>query len=149
MPLRTLFRTLVVLSPVLVAIAIAYHHFAEPQLSDDWRTIVARSGDGGWPSHAGARFASASDTVWLVLLVSLILAAFAVQVGLFFFRAWARAIYVVLTLAFLVTVPFSGLSISLPLEAALYEAVSIADGLIIALAYFSPLRREFTKSRIA
>ena len=148
MSLRTLFRVLVVLPPLLAVASLTYHCLAEPGLSEDWRAILAWNGDGGWlPSDSEEPLTFASTIAWLVVGISLVIALLAVQVGLFFFRAWARTANLVLTVVFLITVPFSGLSISLPLEAACYEAVSIADGFLLALAYFSPLRRQFAKKR--
>jgi hypothetical protein len=81
------------------------------------------------------------------LLIILIVAVVAIQIGLFLFRRWARTAYLVCTAVIIVMIPFGGLGIHLPVEAAIYEVVSIADGVILALAYFSPLRREFAKSR--
>ena len=150
MPLRTLFRIIVALYPVLVAVAIAYQQLAEPHLSEDWRSILAWNGDGGWPPTDFAEgLSSASAIGWGVLLIAFLAVLLAVQIGLFCFHRWARAGFLGLTLVFLVTVPFLGLSIYLPLEAAITELISISDGLIIALAYFSPLRRQFAKKRSA
>ena len=150
MPLRTLFRVIVVLYPVLVAAAIAYQQLSEPYLSEDWRNILAWNGDGGWaPSDFAEGLTSASAIGWGILIITFVVVLFAVQVGLFCFRRWARTGFVALTLLLVVTVPFLGLSIYLPLDAAITELISISDGLIIALAYFSPLRREFAKARSA
>lgn len=148
MSLQTFFRTVVVIHPLLIVAAIAYPHVAEPHLSENWRTILAWNGDGGWPaSDFGDHLTFASAIAWLAVLITFLVALLAVQVGLFYFRAWARTTYLILTVVFLITAPLLGLAVFLPLEAALYEAVSFMDGFIIAAAYFSPLRREFARKR--
>ena len=105
----------------LVAAAIAYNHFAEPGISEDWRTILAWNGDGGWPpSDFGEHLTSTSAIAWFVVLITFFAALLAIQVGLFFFRAWARTGYLIFTVVFLLCVPFFGLAIYLPVEALFY-----------------------------
>lgn len=148
--LRTLFRTIVVLHPLLVAAVIAYQLFATPRVSEDWRNILAWNGDGGWlGSDFGEHLSPVAATGLLILVIMLLVASLIIQVGLFYFRAWARAGFLVLTVALYFITPFLGLAIYLPVEALLYEMVSVLDGFIIATAYFSPLRREFARKRNA
>jgi uncharacterized membrane protein len=82
--------------------------------------------------------------VTIVLLVILI----ATYVGLFLFKRWARVLFV---MGFVVSIPtyfMDGLFVSSGLEQLLYDACLLTYGAIIAVAYYSPVKRFFEDEQL-
>jgi len=77
--------------------------------------------------------------VVLVLIVS--------TIGLFFFKAWARALAFYSTVASLALYPLVGTSLSSNWAGAFTDASSYLWGAVLALAYFSPISNNFTQKR--
>ncbi len=69
----------------------------------------------------------------------------AVLVGLALFQTWARPAFVILIVASVLTTPLWGISVVSPVGGAVGYVVSLADGAIITLAYFTTLSRDFDK----
>ena len=68
-------------------------------------------------------------------------------VGLYFFRNWARHLYLALSFAHLALAPFSGFVVEPPLDF-LFSATSLLlDGAILAMAYLLPLSANFKQLR--
>ena len=65
------------------------------------------------------------------------------SIGLVMFMDWARTGFLAVTILALVITPFTGLAITGWYESLLWTLVTMADGMIIALAYFSSIRNEF------
>ena len=85
--------------------------------------------------------------VWIgaAVLLPMLFAWIVGLVGLFFFKSWARALSLAITLLGLVLTVGLGPSLSSGLEASLLEASSILWGAILALAYFSPVSARFER----
>jgi uncharacterized membrane protein len=82
--------------------------------------------------------------VTIVLLVILI----ATYVGLFLFKRWARVLFV---MGFVVSIPtyfMDGLFVSSGLEQLLYDACLLTYGAIIAVVYYSPVKRFFEDEQL-
>ena len=71
----------------------------------------------------------------------------AVQVGMFWFWRFARTGYVLLVALFLVAIPFDGLVVMTPIEAALYDIALILDGAVITMAYLQPIASYFEATK--
>jgi glucan phosphoethanolaminetransferase (alkaline phosphatase superfamily) len=148
MSLKSLFRTLVVVVPLLAIAALNYSYLAVPSLSDDWQTLLQWNGDGGWvPEDFSDQQTMTPAIIWAVIFGALVIAIILIQAGLFLFKSWARTANLIVTVLSILCVPFLGLAVYLPIEATLLELAAMAHYFIISLSYFSPLRREFTKKR--
>ena len=77
--------------------------------------------------------------------VVLIVAWLVGLVGLFRFKAWSRPLSLYSTVAALLAFPIMGSTLYWGVEAAIYNAGSIAWGGILALAYFSPVSALFER----
>lgn len=66
--------------------------------------------------------------------------------GLLAFRAWARTMFLVLTIFTTFSAPFLGLSVQGGYDAMVEYIVSLCDGAILALAYLSSLASEFKRN---
>jgi hypothetical protein len=64
-------------------------------------------------------------------------------IGMFFFRRIARSVFVLILIASTVSVPLYGLSVETAGGAMLLDVAHIADGIAVALAYFSPVKDRF------
>ena len=80
----------------------------------------------------------------LVFILLWIIAAYFL---LFFYIKWSREIYVIITLLFflieLIDGNLGGYLLLSKIENLLYTIQTLLEGIIIALAYFSPLRDKF------
>ena len=68
------------------------------------------------------------------------------SVGLLHFDNWARYLYLGLTVWALIAAGLYGIRVTSPLEAVLGLAVDLLDGVIMALAFLSPLKERFSRS---
>ena len=66
------------------------------------------------------------------------------SIGLLLFHNWARWLFVLLTLASMVFVVVSGMTVLTPFEGLLDLLVGLLDGAILTLAFFSPIASLFT-----
>ena len=78
---------------------------------------------------------------WAVTLVGLFASA-----GVLWFRPWGRTLFVFVSIVSLLMIPFGGLYIDAGWTVLVGSAAGIIEGMIIALMYFSPLRRMFRGS---
>jgi hypothetical protein len=151
MTLTTLFRVLVVAAPVLAVLGVVANHFGAAHVSQDWRDILAWSGDGAWIPDPSSIWQTqrmlAISVVFLYVIV--VIAALVAQVGLFLFWRFARPLAVVLTVLGEALVLGFGLSVFLPLEQVFYDLCLLSEGAILALAYFSPLHARFDQRSVA
>ena len=65
------------------------------------------------------------------------------SIGLLFFRRWARPLYVVSLIAGLVLIAFDPGAPATGVQEALASLNMVVSGIVVALMYFSPARREF------
>lgn len=69
------------------------------------------------------------------------------SVGVFLFLGMARALFAVVVLITIGMTPFSGFVVLTPLEATVSAVIGILNGVIVGLAFLSPVSREFSGSR--
>jgi hypothetical protein len=67
------------------------------------------------------------------------------SVGLLHFDNWARYLYLGLTIWALIAAGLYGIRVTSPLESVLGLAVDLLDGVIVALAFLSPLKERFSR----
>lgn len=145
---KALFRTLIVASLFGYLAGILVVVFPGP-LSEDWETLLEWNGNSGIYETLDRFLEQKFGAVALIaLLLACLSLDIAVWFGLFFFWRWARLGNLLLTALFLLLTPWSGLVISLPLEAAIYDFTSLSRGAVIAMSYLSPIKELFTPQRI-
>jgi hypothetical protein len=66
------------------------------------------------------------------------------NVGLFFFKSWARTIFTAGIFISAIGMIEFGPVIYTGIESAIYELALVLDGIIIGIVYFSPISNEFT-----
>ncbi|MGH6763590.1 MAG: hypothetical protein ACRECW_18600 [Phyllobacterium sp.] len=84
-----------------------------------------------------------NPNVFLVLSAIAVVAIVVPPAAMFYFRKWGRSFGVCATVAMLVALPFLGPSLSSGFGTAVSQLSAILWGAIIALAYFSPVSRDF------
>jgi hypothetical protein len=65
--------------------------------------------------------------------------------GLFFFKNWARHLFLALSFLGLAMVPFSGFVVQPPIDTLFSTINLLLDGAILAMTYLSPLSASFTR----
>ncbi len=83
------------------------------------------------------------------MILCVFLIAIVANIALFFFKSWAKPTFTVAILFCLLSTLYYQPQIFSALEAALYSIVSLIDGLIIALIYFSPISKEFDEQSVS
>ena len=149
MSIKNIFRLLVGASLMLVLAGIIVAAYPG-NISEDWKTILEWSGDGGVMMQLGSSLMDMPGrTLYIGLLVGFIGFIFAVQIGLFMFWRFARVSYLVLTLLFCLFTVFDGLMVFVPMELAIYQLSLLCDGAIITMAYMSPIKEYFEASNMS
>lgn len=79
-----------------------------------------------------------------IAAIVLFWAYFVAAVGLFFFQRWARTLFLALTIAIMAGVLFAwGTRISHPAINFMNYAISVLDGVILAMAYLGSVSQHF------
>lgn len=68
---------------------------------------------------------------------------FVAYIGLWFLKAWARLLFLILCLVGAVFLPLYGLSVLTGYESMIGYIITLGDGFILCLSYMSPLRKLF------
>ncbi len=129
--LRTVFRWLVVGQLVLVVIAGIIEEATKGQLPPALRQYLEAEADPG-----GAL---------LVLILVLAVVAIVLTVGLYRFSRRARLLYVALWPVGLILAMLMPPIVQTGIANALYSTAATISGIVIALAYFSPVAQEFER----
>jgi hypothetical protein len=89
------------------------------------------------------------DNLGLMLAIALPIAVSAIAgiVGLYLFKAWARPLSLVSTIAGSIVLVFTGPALYGAAEYMLWEASTLLWGAILALAYYSPVAIHFERPK--
>jgi len=138
---KNLFRCLVAISLVTSLAAVGATQIPG-DMPQEWKAVYEWSGN-------GSLFDELEANRWLLLGLGIPFAvlAIAAQIGMFLFWPFARPVYAALIAAMVLTTPFTGLVVQLPVEAALLELSLVVDGAIIALSYSQPFHSYFESAR--
>jgi hypothetical protein len=141
---KNAFRIVVALS-IALTIAGAVAAVFPGQISEEWTTLLQWHGNSGISEQL---IGNIPESYWarallLLLAVGFLAFAVAVFVGMFLFWRFARFGFVCLTALSVVLVPFDGLVVMAPVEAALFQLALILDGVIVAMAYLPPIGGQF------
>ena len=141
---KNVFRIVVALSTALLiagAVAAAF----PGQISEEWKPLLQWHGNGGITEHLVENIPENYWTraVLLLFAIGFLVFTIAVLIGMFLFWRFARFGFVCLTALSVVLVPFDGLVVMAPVEAALFQLALILDGVVVAMAYLPPIRGQF------
>ncbi|MDZ7803161.1 hypothetical protein [Thiohalophilus sp.] len=65
--------------------------------------------------------------------------------GLFYFKSWARTLFIILTTLSVILTALSGVSVLPGVEGALLNMTILADGATIAIMYFTSISAKFSR----
>ncbi len=69
----------------------------------------------------------------------------AAQFGMVFFHGWARYLFLLATVLNVMDQFLCGVRVTYPAFSALNQVLVLSDGAVLALAYYSPLAKHFSK----
>ncbi|HEY8900619.1 MAG TPA: hypothetical protein VIM61_09425 [Chthoniobacterales bacterium] len=87
---------------------------------------------------------SSKDIIFAILAIPLCILLLASYIGLFFWKNWARYLYLVLGVIAYFLSPFLGDQVYSGVAFTLYDLSTAIFGFILALLFFSPLVTRFT-----
>jgi hypothetical protein len=136
-----LFRILILASFALLALSLLFFWGAEepPEPVAAWLGSEA----------AGPLFSAISDeslfgqVLTLVMALVFIGAYVASLVGMLGYRAWARMVFIGVTVLGFALIPFSGSSLASPMESTFDTLLSACDGALLALLLTEPVAGRF------
>jgi hypothetical protein len=108
------------------------------QYADVGRSVVEDEGGSGWLGNV-------DDWLYYGLLA----AALVASLGLCLFKRWGRTLFLLCTVIWVITSPLSEFYVNMGWSTLLGYPATLLEGMIIALAYFSHLRRMFTREEAA
>lgn len=133
------FQTLVVLHQFLNFGSLVVQSITDSWMPPDMRTFL---GSDNSVLDDPADVTSLSQMLpalwWAVRFISLL-----ASVGVLLFHRWGRNMFVLVTLLSLAMTPFGGLYIDVGWTVLVGSLAGLIEGMIIALMFFSPLRRLF------
>lgn len=137
--MRRNFQTLVVVHQLLVFAAMVVQSVTDgwlpPELQGHLgldRSLLDEA-QGDEPPFEAAR------ALWWVLMP----ASLAASAGVLFFRRWGRTLFVAVAAVGVLLVPIGGLYVDVGWTVMVSSLAGLCEGALIALMYFSPLRRLF------
>jgi hypothetical protein len=139
--MRRNFQTLVVVHQLLVLATAVVQSVTDAGLPPELQGYLDLEQsllDG--PQEGGPPFDAASALWWLLMLASLTASA-----GVLFFRRWGRTLFVAVTAVGALLVPIGGLYVDTGWTVMVASLAGLCEGMIIALMYFSPVRRMFAR----
>jgi len=126
-----LFRAMVIIS-VIVGQFLAWSTLLPLPVTAEMALFKGQSGMGAISPTFGL-------ISFFVVQVLLVFSA----IGLWLFTAWARPLFVVAYVVFILGSLASGATVLLPWEAALSTIITLFDGAVLALAFLPPLSKRF------
>jgi len=133
---KSLFRYLVLLSIALYAVWFIIPYFSAQLYSSDTYDALSWAGFG----------ATFSFEILTVISYGFLAMFGVVSLGLIYFKNWARLGFSVL-IAFSVLAPIIyGISVETEVESFLGQVITLVDGVLLALMYFSSISSEFDNS---
>ncbi len=139
---RGMFRLLLILNWVIVIAAILLNHMLFKRLPPDLQGSF----------RAYAYHSQPTRFNHIVLLADLLILVFSVvqSIGMFFFKKWARDLYLPLILLSCLIVGFAVKAVlKVGWEAPLVDLSALLSGVQLMAMYTEPLKSEFVKKRAA
>lgn len=95
--------------------------------------------------YESAPYTNGEIALIIVDIISVVF-AFALTVGLFFFKGWAKTLLPLSYTIGLLLVPFNGPYVEVGWDTFLFYLSCLMDGVVLALVYFSTLKEAFEPS---
>ncbi len=132
---RKTFRLLIILALTLIPLIISVGYYSletlPPTLQEYW--FSDESGD---------------FSTWQAVFITIILVMFIVALaGMWFFKHWARPLYIIMMVTSIPIYFMSGITIMTPLESLLNDTSLVIDGLLLAMMLTGPVSNEFTRTQ--
>jgi len=134
---ETGFRVILASSVAAGIVGIIVTVLSEASLPFELQSYMSRQSDGPFSEQDILGF-----VIWVPAMVISLIAA----IGMFFFWRPARVLALIGTLLALVALPFSEPFVATGLATLFNEGSSILWGMVLALAYWSPLTQRFARS---
>jgi hypothetical protein len=138
--MRRNFQTLVVVHQLLVFAVLVVQSATESWLPPEAQGFADAEGSLFGEADGDPRFAL-TRWLWWVLMSGSLLAS----VGALFFRPWARTLFVLTAVGFVLCAPLYEFYLDTGWTVMLGGLAGLCEGVIIALMYFSPARRLFAR----
>lgn len=126
-----IFRVILVASTAIFCVYYWMPLFDEPFYSEDARNVLALDGFG------------ATVTVGTTFVSALFLVVLAIRSSMYLFVRWARTAFAALCLIYPFFNLFLGFRVVTPVEMIMIHFVTVADGALLAMAYFSSVSNSF------
>lgn len=130
--MKSLYRKLIVLSLLLYLPGIVLPFFRASLTDEVAFRWLGWHGYGGWITVTGKTF------------LLLTLADLVALLGMYCFQDWGRASFLALNIVWIALLPFCGLVVVTAWEMTFHTAYTTLFGAVLALAYGSELKSEFT-----
>ena len=134
---ETGFRVILASSVAAGIVGIIVSMLSEASLPFELQSYASRQSDGPF---------SGQDILALIIWVPAMVISLIAAIGMFFFWRPARVLALIGTLLALVALPFSEPFVATGLATLFNEGSSILWGMVLALAYWSPLAQRFARS---
>jgi hypothetical protein len=142
MQLKYLYRLFLLIPFLAVAAGFSVGHYPG-EISADWKTVLEWHGDGDLLYNISIPESLWGRALMIAICIAILVALIVSTVGMFLFWRFARSWYLVLTVVLLLSLPFSGLTVYLPLQEFFNQIALMFEGAAIAMAYFSPIKSHF------
>ena len=132
--MKTIFRSLIILSVVIYTVIIAKPYFDSSFHSKDLLDLLA------WNGFEAIVFLPEWAN-WIIILIWL-----PISLGMYYFNKQSRLAYLIAAIFFTLTLPLFGTQIFTGTEIMLYQLVATLDGIVLTMAYFTSISDEFKKA---
>ena len=132
--MKTIFRSIVTFSFLLYLIGMLLPYFDSILFTEDEIEMLS------WSGYGSSLPYSQVYAICAFLITSM------AWIGIFFFSSIARIVFILVVVKDFLLIPFSGLSVSLPLYNFIWGVVSILDGAIITMMYLTSVSQYFKKT---
>ena len=139
---RHQFRLLVVLHQLFVFASLIVYEMSVDTLPPELSSYLGVGGSVVEEPGGGNLSSGFTDWLYYALLFLSVVAS----LGLFLFQRWGRVLFMFCTILFVLTTPVYESYVSTGWSATLAYVATLFEGMIIALIFFSSLRRLFTES---
>lgn len=129
--MKNIFRYLLIVSTVFYILWFFLPFFWDQIYSVETLTALEWNGFGAILSSEGP----IPYVIFLAYLFSIY--------GLLLYKAWARSLFLYLTIFSILSSPLWGLNVQGPYDLVLGSVITYSDGIILTLAYFSSVGEEF------
>jgi hypothetical protein len=139
MKIKTLFRVSIIAEWSLLVFGITLFSMLDSSLPDLLQQYQVFESE---------RNMTLSDIIFLGIGIPVVLLNLISSIGLYFFRSWARPIYVATAVLSILVMIFSPPTVSTGIESAFEQFSILIGGVIIALMFYSDITDKFIRSEI-